>query len=134
MLEGIGLIINTDMEVEMQLQAMASTSEALDLFDVLDHRSIASHIKKVMRNRSFWPCNHFIVFFFFLPDKSHNKIPLNMLTVYKDKNGRFQESVINSSYSIELAKWYFHFLFKISNRTSENLLLYPSILIRGGLS
>ncbi|ONK69046.1 uncharacterized protein A4U43_C05F18720 [Asparagus officinalis] len=46
MLKGRALVKDTDMEEEMQLRAMSSASEALDLFDVFDHRSIASHIKK----------------------------------------------------------------------------------------
>lgn len=47
MLEGKGLIQDTDMPVKMQMQAMSCASEALDLFDVLDCKSIAAHIKKV---------------------------------------------------------------------------------------
>lgn len=47
MLEGKAMIEDTDMAVEMQLQAMASASQALDLYDVFDCRSIAAHIKKV---------------------------------------------------------------------------------------
>jgi hypothetical protein len=47
MLEGKALIEDTDMPVKMQMQAMASASEALDLYDVLDCKSIAAHIKKV---------------------------------------------------------------------------------------
>ena len=47
MLKGKALVKDTDMEVEMQLQAMSCASEALDLFDVLDCTRIASHIKKV---------------------------------------------------------------------------------------
>ncbi|XP_028789329.1 dynein light chain 1, cytoplasmic [Neltuma alba] len=46
MLEGKALIEDTDMPVKMQIQAMASASEALDLFDVVDCKSIAAHIKK----------------------------------------------------------------------------------------
>ncbi|KAG6398087.1 hypothetical protein SASPL_139538 [Salvia splendens] len=46
MLEGKGLIEETDMPMKMQIQAMASASHALDLYDVLDCKSIASHIKK----------------------------------------------------------------------------------------
>ncbi|KAM0938578.1 putative dynein ATPase [Dioscorea sansibarensis] len=46
MLEGKALIQDTDMPAKMQLQAMSSASEALDLFDVLDCKSIAAHIKK----------------------------------------------------------------------------------------
>lgn len=47
MLEGKALIEDTDMPVKMQIQAMASASQALDLYDVLDLKSIAAHIKKV---------------------------------------------------------------------------------------
>uniref|UniRef100_A0A2P2KL30 Uncharacterized protein MANES_04G129300 n=1 Tax=Rhizophora mucronata TaxID=61149 RepID=A0A2P2KL30_RHIMU len=47
MLEGKALIEDTDMPVKMQNQAMACASEALDLYDVFDCRSIAAHIKKV---------------------------------------------------------------------------------------
>jgi hypothetical protein len=39
---------DTDMPVKMQVQAMASASQALDLYDVFDCRSIAAHIKKVL--------------------------------------------------------------------------------------
>ncbi|KAG6514882.1 dynein light chain LC6, flagellar outer arm-like [Zingiber officinale] len=46
MLEGKAMIQDTDMPLEMQLQAMPFACEALDLFDVLDCRSIAGHIKK----------------------------------------------------------------------------------------
>ncbi|KAF3339810.1 dynein light chain LC6, flagellar outer arm-like protein [Carex littledalei] len=46
MLEGKGMIQDTDMPLKMQHQAMSTASEALDLFDVLDCRSIAAHIKK----------------------------------------------------------------------------------------
>lgn len=47
MLEGKASIKETDMPVKMQIQAMASASEALDLYDVVDSISIATHIKKV---------------------------------------------------------------------------------------
>lgn len=47
MLEGKALIEDTDMPVKMQIQAMASASQALDLYDVFDCRSISAHIKKV---------------------------------------------------------------------------------------
>ncbi|CAD5189695.1 uncharacterized protein LOC135679529 [Musa acuminata AAA Group] len=46
MLEGKATIQETDMPLEMQMQAMSSASEALDLFDALDCRNIAGHIKK----------------------------------------------------------------------------------------
>lgn len=48
MLEGKAMVEDTDMPVKMQLQAMASASQALDLYDVFDCRSIAAHIKKVL--------------------------------------------------------------------------------------
>ena len=47
MLEGKALIEDSDMPMKMQIQAMASASQALDLFDVFDYTSIAAHIKKV---------------------------------------------------------------------------------------
>ena len=47
MLEGKGMIKETDMPEKMQRQAMACASQALDLHDVLDRISIAAHIKKV---------------------------------------------------------------------------------------
>lgn len=47
MLEGKALVEDTDMPVKMQIQAMASASQALDLYDVVDCRSIAAHMKKV---------------------------------------------------------------------------------------
>lgn len=46
MLEGKALVEDTDMPVKMQIQAMASASQALDLYDVVDCRSIAAHMKK----------------------------------------------------------------------------------------
>ncbi|XVE98160.1 hypothetical protein REPUB_Repub03eG0081500 [Reevesia pubescens] len=46
MLEGKAMINETDMPEKMQTQAMASASQALDLYDVSDCISIASHIKK----------------------------------------------------------------------------------------
>ncbi|KAB2611314.1 dynein light chain 1 [Pyrus ussuriensis x Pyrus communis] len=58
MLEGRAVIEDTDMPVKMQMQAMAAASEALDLHDVVDCRSIAAHIKKEfdMRYGSGWQC------------------------------------------------------------------------------
>lgn len=47
MLEGKAVIEDTDMPDKMQIQAMASAYEALDLYDVFDCTSIAAHIKKV---------------------------------------------------------------------------------------
>ncbi|KAJ4822607.1 hypothetical protein Tsubulata_021938 [Turnera subulata] len=46
MLEGKGMVKETDMPVKMQVQAMACASQALDIYDVLDCISIAGHIKK----------------------------------------------------------------------------------------
>ncbi|MED6167830.1 hypothetical protein PIB30_006479 [Stylosanthes scabra] len=46
MLEGKGMVKETDMPLKMQIQAMASASKALDLYDVHDCISIAAHIKK----------------------------------------------------------------------------------------
>lgn len=48
MLEGKGVIEDTDMPVKMQIQAMRWASQALDVYDVLDYTSIAAHIKKVL--------------------------------------------------------------------------------------
>ncbi|KAL9264240.1 Dynein light chain LC6, flagellar outer arm-like protein [Drosera capensis] len=58
MLEGKALIEDTDMPLKMQIQAMASASQALDLYDVLDCRSIAAHIKKEFdkRHGEGWQC------------------------------------------------------------------------------
>ncbi|KAL1538344.1 dynein light chain 1, cytoplasmic-like [Salvia divinorum] len=58
MLEGKGLIEETDMPMKMQIQAMASASHALDLYDALDCKSIASHIKKEFDRKygSGWQC------------------------------------------------------------------------------
>lgn len=47
MLEGKGVIEDTDMPVKMQIKAMDWASQALDVYDVLDYTSIAAHIKKV---------------------------------------------------------------------------------------
>lgn len=47
MLEGKALIEDTDMPMKMQIQAMSCAYQALDLYDVLDCKSIAAHIKKV---------------------------------------------------------------------------------------
>ena len=62
MLEWKALIQDTDMPVKMQIQAMASASQALDLFDVVDCKSIATHIKKVRFN----PSDGRVSIFFFL--------------------------------------------------------------------
>lgn len=48
MLEGKALVEDTDMPAKMQAHAMASASQALDLYDVVDCKSIAAHIKKVL--------------------------------------------------------------------------------------
>ncbi|KAI7985438.1 hypothetical protein LOK49_LG14G01914 [Camellia lanceoleosa] len=58
MLEGKAVIEDTDMPVKMQIQAMSAASQALDLFDVLDYISIASHVKKEFDRRygSGWQC------------------------------------------------------------------------------
>lgn len=47
MLEGKAQIKDTDMPVKMQIHAMNSASQALDLYDVIDCTSVAAHIKKV---------------------------------------------------------------------------------------
>lgn len=47
MLEGKGKIKETDMGMDMQIEAMNYASKALDVYDVLDCSSIAAHIKKV---------------------------------------------------------------------------------------
>ncbi|KAJ0007436.1 dynein light chain LC6, flagellar outer arm-like [Pistacia vera] len=46
MLEGKALIEDTDMPVKMQIHAMTSASQALDIYDVCEYESIAGHIKK----------------------------------------------------------------------------------------
>ncbi|KAI9128908.1 hypothetical protein K1719_000391 [Acacia pycnantha] len=58
MLEGKATVKEADMPVKMQIQAMASASHALDLFDVSDCVSIAAHIKKVFDKMygSGWQC------------------------------------------------------------------------------
>ncbi|KAL7114151.1 hypothetical protein ACP275_04G102000 [Erythranthe tilingii] len=58
MLEGKALIEDSDMPLKMQIQAMASASQALDLYDVLDYTSMAAHIKKEFDRRygSGWQC------------------------------------------------------------------------------
>ncbi|CAJ2666620.1 unnamed protein product [Trifolium pratense] len=48
MINGLSMIEDTDMPSKMQIQAMAYASEALDLFDVLDCKYIAAHIKKLL--------------------------------------------------------------------------------------
>ncbi|KAG2250713.1 hypothetical protein Bca52824_080849 [Brassica carinata] len=58
MLEGKAMVEDSDMPVKMQVQAMALASQALDLFDVVDCKSIAGHIKKEFDKRygSGWQC------------------------------------------------------------------------------
>ncbi|WOL08337.1 dynein light chain LC6, flagellar outer arm [Canna indica] len=58
MLEGKAMIMDTDMPAKMQLQAMSSASQALDLFDVLDCKHIAAFIKKEFDQRygPGWQC------------------------------------------------------------------------------
>ncbi|PIA64966.1 hypothetical protein AQUCO_00100439v1 [Aquilegia coerulea] len=51
MLEGKALVEDTDMPVKMQMRAMTSASQALDLFDVSDCKSIAFYIKKEFDKR-----------------------------------------------------------------------------------
>eukprot|EP01018_Ginkgo_biloba_P002199 Gb_07899 [translate_table: standard] len=46
MLEGKGVVEDTDMPEKMQNHAMHCASEALDLYDVSDCKNIACHIKK----------------------------------------------------------------------------------------
>ncbi|KAF3520518.1 hypothetical protein DY000_02059878 [Brassica cretica] len=46
MLEGKAMVEDSDMPVKMQVQAMAFASQTLDLFDVIDCKYIAGHIKK----------------------------------------------------------------------------------------
>ena len=52
MLEGKGHVEYTDMPLKMKNQSMAAASQALDLYDVLDCKSIAAHIKKVFYHLS----------------------------------------------------------------------------------
>ncbi|KAL4626128.1 hypothetical protein ACB092_05G073400 [Castanea dentata] len=58
MLEGKAMIQDTDMPLKMQIQAMASASQALDHYDVVDCKSIAGHIKKDFDKNygSGWQC------------------------------------------------------------------------------
>lgn len=48
MLVGKALIEDTDMPLKMQIQAMDTASQALDLYDVGDCIDIAGHIKMVI--------------------------------------------------------------------------------------
>lgn len=45
MLEGKARVQDTDMPARMQAAATSAASRALDLFDVVDCRAIAGHIK-----------------------------------------------------------------------------------------
>lgn len=58
MLEGKALIEDTDMPAKMQIQAMSFASQALDVYDVLDYKFIAAHIKKEFDKRygGGWQC------------------------------------------------------------------------------
>ncbi|XP_065866115.1 dynein light chain 1, cytoplasmic [Euphorbia lathyris] len=58
MLEGKATIQDTDMPLKMQILAMSSASQALDLYDVVDCKSIAAHIKKEFDNKygGGWQC------------------------------------------------------------------------------
>uniref|UniRef100_A0A6N2KJ32 Dynein light chain n=1 Tax=Salix viminalis TaxID=40686 RepID=A0A6N2KJ32_SALVM len=58
MLEGKARVEDTDMPMKMQIQAMTAASQALDLYDVLDCKSIAAHIKKEFdqRHGGGWQC------------------------------------------------------------------------------
>ena len=55
MLEGKAVVMDTDMSLEMQAQAMAFASQALDLYEVFDCTSIAAYIKKVK-------CLYYLIF------------------------------------------------------------------------
>ncbi|KMZ56298.1 Dynein light chain [Zostera marina] len=46
MLEGRGLIQETDMPSSMRNHAMSSASSALDLYEIIECKKIAAHIKK----------------------------------------------------------------------------------------
>ncbi|XP_068653581.1 uncharacterized protein [Aristolochia californica] len=58
MLEGKALVQDSDMPVKMQIQAMTYASQALDLFDVCDCKSVARHIKREFDKTygSGWQC------------------------------------------------------------------------------
>ncbi|KAL6537526.1 hypothetical protein OROMI_026060 [Orobanche minor] len=58
MLEGKALIEDSDMPLKMQIQALASASQALDMYDVLDCKSMAANIKKEFDKRygNGWQC------------------------------------------------------------------------------
>lgn len=63
MLEGKALVEDTDMPLKMQIQATSSASQALDLYDVVDCKSIAAHIKKVQSLMKFIRFLEFLFFF-----------------------------------------------------------------------
>ncbi|XP_051113794.1 uncharacterized protein LOC127239605 [Andrographis paniculata] len=46
MLEGKAKVMESDMPEKIRIHAMASASQALDIFDVSDYTSIAAYIKK----------------------------------------------------------------------------------------
>lgn len=54
MLEGKAMVKETDMPEKMQIQAMSSASQALDVYDVFDCISIAAYIKKVLFHRYYY--------------------------------------------------------------------------------
>ncbi|KAH9617854.1 hypothetical protein KSS87_014865 [Heliosperma pusillum] len=58
MLEGKGMVEDTDMPVKMQIQAMACASKALDVYDVVEYKSIAAYIKQEFDKRygGGWQC------------------------------------------------------------------------------
>ncbi|XP_074312540.1 dynein light chain 1, cytoplasmic-like [Silene latifolia] len=58
MLEGKAMVEDTDMPVKMQIQAMASASQALDVYDVVEYKSIAAYIKQEFDKRygGGWQC------------------------------------------------------------------------------
>ncbi|RWW87053.1 hypothetical protein BHE74_00004154 [Ensete ventricosum] len=80
MLEGRAIIQDTDMPVKMQLQAMSCAYEALDLFDVLDCKGIAAHIKKV---------STLFFFFFFSLDLASPFLPILMIVVFQEFDVRY---------------------------------------------
>ena len=66
MLEGKAMVEDSDMPVKMQVQAMALASQALDLFDVVDCKSIAGHIKKVPFSSLLFPSHQTLTYIHFL--------------------------------------------------------------------
>ncbi|GAA0150296.1 microtubule or microtubule-binding cytoskeletal protein [Lithospermum erythrorhizon] len=51
MLEGKALVEDSDMPLNMQMQAMSFASQALDIYDVFDLKAISCYIKKEFDNR-----------------------------------------------------------------------------------